>query len=148
MKKGHLLVALQFSLLVALAISPQANTAKFQRWCGTVLFLTGLVGISIAMRQLGKALTPLPESKEGASLVTHGLYKVVRHPIYSFLLLIALGVILYKGSSVSFVLFGLLFLILWYKYHYEDEFLRSKWTEADHYQKSVPALFPRLRWRL
>lgn len=40
---------------------------------------------------LGRRLTPLPFPKESSSLVQTGVYAIVRHPIYSGGLVLAIG---------------------------------------------------------
>lgn len=145
MKKGHLLVGLQFALLFALAASPTSKVSNNQQIIGFVLSISGIVGILISMRQLGKALTAMPEPKKEAPFVTSGLYKIVRHPIYSFLLTLTFGVVLVKGSISAIFIFLSLCVLLRYKYGYEDQVLREKWAEASRYQERVPALLPRFR---
>ena len=97
------------------------------------------------MKQLGKALTALPEAKPEALLVTEGIYGLIRHPIYFFLLAGGLGVVTYKGSLAALTIFLLLGILIRFKYRYEDAILRTKWPEAKKYQARVPALIPKLR---
>jgi protein-S-isoprenylcysteine O-methyltransferase Ste14 len=146
MKKGHIFVGIQFALILSIIFSPSENEVfNRQGELGWFLVILGSLGILVSMKQLGSALTALPESKPEASFVTSGLYKFVRHPIYSFLILLTLGVALEKSSLVALLFFCLLFLLLQLKYRYEDRLLRSKWSEAEKYQECTPALFPKLR---
>ena len=145
MKKGYLFVGAQFTLLALLVLSPSVENSTIQTILGFSLIGMGLFGIGISMRQLGKALTALPEAKPGAPLVTEGIYSLVRHPIYFFLLAAGLGVVIYKGSLASFILFLLLATLIRFKYRYEDAVLRAKWPEASKYQERVPAFFPKLK---
>lgn len=146
MRKGRFLVALQFLLLAALVLSPGSNSVGIsQRTFAVVVFSIGLVGLLRAARDLGSALTPLPESKEGAPFVTTGLYKYLRHPIYSFLLLLSAGVVIYKNSQEALIVLLGLFVLLIIKYRYEDKILAAKWSEAGKYQERVPALIPKIR---
>ena len=148
MRKGPLLVALQFLLLAALALAPGSTSVGIiQKAFGVFIFLAGLIGLLRAARDLGSALTPLPESKDGASFITSGLYKFVRHPIYSFLLLISTGVLLFKNSPEALIAILGLVVLLNIKYRYEDKILVAKWPEAENYQATVPALIPRVRKR-
>ena len=148
MRKGQLLVALQFLLLAALALSPGSTSVGItQRAMGVFMFLVGLIGFLRAARDLGSALTPLPESKEGAPFITKGLYKFVRHPIYSFLLFVSAGIVLYKNSTEALIALLGLVALLNIKYRYEDKILAAKWPEARKYQATVPALIPKLRKR-
>ncbi len=145
MKKGYLFVGAQFTLIALLVVAPKVESSTPQAILGFSLIGIGLFGIGLSMKQLGKALTALPEAKQGAPLVTEGIYSVVRHPIYFFLLAASLGVVIYKGSLASLTMFLLLTILIRFKYRYEDLILRAKWPEAKEYQERVPALIPKLR---
>ena len=58
---------------------------------GSALILGGLGFAIWAGRTLGSALTPYPRPNEQATLVEHGPYGLVRHPIYVAGLLVFLG---------------------------------------------------------
>jgi protein-S-isoprenylcysteine O-methyltransferase Ste14 len=82
--KGKLLVTLQFILLFALALLPGSkDSSQLRSVLAALLALLAVFILFRAFRDLGSALTPLPESKEGAELVTSGIYSYLRHPIYS-----------------------------------------------------------------
>lgn len=144
--KGRLLVAGQFLLLIALAFSPVGHLQIGPlRIIGILLFLLALLVLRKSFRDLGDALTPLPESKAGAELVTTGIYGRVRHPIYSALFLLGTSLALWKQSAAALSQTLLLVILLSYKARYEDSLLRSKFPEAQEYQEEVPAFIPRPR---
>jgi len=145
MKKGYLFVGAQFTLIALLVVAPKIESSTPQSILGLSLIGIGLFGIGISMKQLGKALTALPEAKPEALLVTEGIYGLIRHPIYFFLLAGGLGVVIYKGSLAALTIFLLLGILIRFKYRYEDAILRTKWPEAKKYQARVPALIPKLR---
>jgi protein-S-isoprenylcysteine O-methyltransferase Ste14 len=58
---------------------------------GGALFLAGSVLAATGALNLGKNLSPLPQPKEDATLVVTGAYRLVRHPIYSGITLMAFG---------------------------------------------------------
>lgn len=146
MRKGPLLVALQFLLLAALVLSPESNSVGVSQIAlAVVVFSIGLIGLLRAARDLGSALTPLPESKAGAPFVTTGLYKYIRHPIYLFLLFLSAGIVLYKNSPEALIVLLALVALLNIKYRYEDKLLAAKWPEAGKYQAIVPALIPKIK---
>lgn len=51
---------------------------------GLAMFITGVVA-------LGSSLTPFPKPSEHSTLRSGGAYRLVRHPIYGGVLLLALG---------------------------------------------------------
>jgi protein-S-isoprenylcysteine O-methyltransferase Ste14 len=144
--KGKILVGLQFFFLGALFVSSGTNDRALLTSITSGLLLTcSLLLLFRGFKDLGDALTPLPESKSGASLVTDGIYSHIRHPIYSALFLLTASVILWKQSAISVFLSVLLIGLLIYKSKYEDSLLRKKFSEAAKYQHLTPAFLPRIR---
>jgi protein-S-isoprenylcysteine O-methyltransferase Ste14 len=95
-------------------------------WVGVLLLLTG-VGLGLwSLAALGGSLSPYPKPRRAGALVEHGPYRVVRHPIYSSILVALLGVALI-GSG--WALAPLAVLVLWWlgKAHVEEAWL------VDHY---------------
>ena len=60
---------------------------------------------------LRASLTPFPRPVAGAPLVETGAYRLIRHPIYSGLVLAAVGWGLVTASPVAIASAGLLFLL-------------------------------------
>jgi protein-S-isoprenylcysteine O-methyltransferase Ste14 len=67
------------------------------RGVGLLLFAGGVVLYRLAGRTLGPALSPFIEPRDDAPLVTHGLYRHLRHPIYLSQAMIAVGAPLTLG---------------------------------------------------
>ena len=144
--KGKLVVTLQFILLFALALLPGSKeSSQLRSALAALLALLAVLILFRAFRDLGSALTPLPESKEGADLVTSGIYSKIRHPIYSALFILALAAYLWKQSGSVLIAALLLIALLLYKARYEDQILREKFPESIEFQKSIPAFLPRFR---
>lgn len=144
--KGKTLVALQFLLLAALALFPGAKERPHLFVAlAYVLLVLGVALLLKSFRDLGQALTPLPESKEGAQLVTTGIYGYLRHPIYSSIILIASGIVFWKWSVGSLFIALALLILLIYKSRYEDKLLRAKFGSAPKYQKNTGAFFPSIK---
>jgi protein-S-isoprenylcysteine O-methyltransferase Ste14 len=144
--KGKLLVTLQFIFLFALALLPGSqDSSRLRSVLAALLALLAVFILFRAFRDLGSALTPLPESKQGAELVTTGIYSKIRHPIYSALFILALAAYLWKVSSGVLIAALLLTALLVYKARYEDQILREKFPESIEFQKSIPAFLPKFR---
>ncbi len=144
--KGKLLVTLQFIFLFALALLPGSqDSSRLRSVLAALLALLAVFILFRAFRDLGNALTPLPESKQGAELVTTGIYAKIRHPIYSALFILALAAYLWKVSSGVLIAALLLTALLVYKARYEDQILREKFPESIEFQKSIPAFLPKFR---
>jgi protein-S-isoprenylcysteine O-methyltransferase Ste14 len=146
--KGKFLVGLQFFLLGALFLSQSVGEREL--WISVLCVLMAILALTLLLRgfrDLGDALTPLPESKSGATLVTTGIYSSIRHPIYSSLFLLSSSVLLWKRSLPSMIISVCLVALLIYKAKYEDSLLKAKFPEAEKYQNSIPPFIPRLRKR-
>jgi len=68
------------------------------RFVGLALFAVGVALYRLGGRALGESLSPLVSPRLGAMLVTHGLYRHLRHPMYLGQACIALGAPLTLGS--------------------------------------------------
>lgn len=94
-RAGWLFVAAQVVLLVALVLVPTGTDwpmPAWLRWLSLALVVGGLAGIALASLHLGSALTPTPVPNGRGELRTGGLYRYVRHPIYTGVLAAVVGV--------------------------------------------------------
>jgi protein-S-isoprenylcysteine O-methyltransferase len=100
--------------LVALAVawwSPKNFGFGIHWLAGTGLGI-GLFGLSlwvVSMVQLGRSLAVLPGTEK---LITTGIYKFLRHPIYVGIDLTLAGLFLALGSTYGFLYLGLVVLPL------------------------------------
>jgi protein-S-isoprenylcysteine O-methyltransferase Ste14 len=146
--KGRLLVTLQFLLLFLIAMSHGATRRPVGATrLGLVLTMFGFGILGFAAIALRPAITARPEPKAGAPFITHGIYRFIRHPMYLGVFLIGLGITLNHWSVTSAVETLFLFLVLRFKYHYEDSLLRAKWPQAASYQAKIGAFLPKLNWQ-
>lgn len=72
-----------------------------------------------------------------------GVYSYVRHPMYSGLLLTALGVSLLAKSPGRLGVTFLLYLVLESKMEKEEEELKKRFDEYEEYANRVPRLIPK-----
>ena len=113
---------------------------------GGVLFVVGLLLAAQAFWRLGANLTPLPDPKPGAQLVTSGAYGRCRHPMYQAVLLCSLGVVLALGSLLHLALLLALSAVLGGKARREERMLVQVHPDYAAYRKAVPAIIPGLPW--
>ena len=145
LQKGRMLVFLQFALLIALAIFP--DSTEVQNWANiTGIFLIGIGVIVMFMgfRGLGKSLTANPVPNQDGKLVTTGIYSRVRHPIYTGLLAITLGLVVSSGVWGQILLWLALAMLLTYKLRWEEVMLSAKYKDYAEYKARVPAMFPKI----
>ncbi len=141
-------VLVQGALLVALLASPRrpgwAATPPV-RLLSLVMTVSGLAGLAVAAAGLGRGLTPSPLPNNAARLRTDGLYGHVRHPIYSGLLLSALGQVLGAGGGRRTGIFVTLAVWLTAKARWEEARLLKRFPEYAVYAACTPQFIPRVR---
>lgn len=148
------LVAGQFALIIALIAVPAGSLwprTPFV-WAVALLFLiiAGVVGVGAGIR-LGPNLTPNPIPKPEGTLETGGLYRFVRHPIYTAVLALALGLTTLAASIFHVVIFFILVMLLGVKARAEERLLRERFPDYQEYQATVGRFIPgigRIRSRL
>jgi protein-S-isoprenylcysteine O-methyltransferase Ste14 len=97
--RGEWYVVAQMMLFALLVLGPSTWpgggwTAPYTwlgRFFGGVLLALGIAISLLACLHLGKNLTALPQPRKDAVLVVAGIYRFVRHPIYSGVLIAAFG---------------------------------------------------------
>jgi protein-S-isoprenylcysteine O-methyltransferase Ste14 len=145
LQKGRLLVFAQFGLILILALFPDSENVNSQaEIAGTALLLLGLLLLFAGFRGLGKSLTANPVPVDDGVLVTTGIYARLRHPIYTGLLVLTMGLVVASGVWAQLIAwFGLLGLLI-YKMRWEETLLTVKYKGYAEYKSRVPALFPKL----
>jgi len=109
---------------------------------GLIVAIIGVITILIAMLQLNKNLSPFPSPKEEGELISTGLYKLIRHPIYTGIILGALGYGVYKESIVKIVIGLLLYVLFQFKARYEESLLKHKFPNYEKYLLETERFFP------
>ncbi|MCL4264134.1 MAG: isoprenylcysteine carboxylmethyltransferase family protein [Anaerolineae bacterium] len=109
---------------------------------GLVFMGGGLLLALAGVWSLGDNITAVPHPKEDAQMVEHGAYRLVRHPIYSGIILGAFGWGLFMHSGFTLVLALLLFLLFDAKSRREEQWLAEKYANYSKYQSRVRKLIP------
>ncbi len=144
--KGNVLVALQFILIamILLMASDEVNVPWI--YFGGVLFIApGIVILFLSIKQLGSSLTANPVPRESGKLIETGIYKYVRHPIYTGLLLATLGSCVQSMAVVKFFVWFVLLALLIYKARFEERLLVKKYSTYSDYMKRTGRFVPRLK---
>lgn len=150
-KRGEGYVALQLVLFALIALGPRRlpglplwpdRVVTLSLPLGILLAMVGSVLIILGLIYLGKNLSPLPHPKAGAQLVEHGVYNLVRHPIYSGLIIGTLGWALYKGSTLMLLYALILFGFFELKTRREEAQLEQVFEGYGDYRNRVRKLIP------
>lgn len=112
-------------------------------WTGALVTFVGLIFSVWARRHLGKNWSQAVTLKEGHELITTGPYALVRHPIYTGLLLALVGTAMARGEWRGLLAVALVFYALWRKSKLEEEWLLEQFGETyTAYSQRVGALVP------
>ena len=92
--------------------------------------------------RLGSNLTAVPYSKEEGTLIETGPYRLVRHPIYCGIILIAFGwaLLVHGWLTLGYAFIMLVFFDI--KSRREEKWLKAKYPGYEAYQKRVRKLIP------
>jgi protein-S-isoprenylcysteine O-methyltransferase Ste14 len=148
--RGEAWVVGQVVLLLLAIVAPRWErrrppiVQRMGKLMGVPAVLIGIVLIVPGLLQLGRNLTPLPKPKEHAVLVQHGVYGVVRHPLYSGLLFSLLGgaLVTQRLSRLAVALAAFAFFDA--KARREELWLIEKFPEYAAYRRKVRKLVPGL----
>lgn len=114
-------------------------------WLGTASEWIGIVGILVAAASLQRSLTAMPIPKADGKMTRQGLYRYVRHPMYSSVLLFSFGIALSHGNLYKYLLVGSLLVLFYFKSSYEENFLSAKYPDYSIYAKVTPRFLPKLK---
>ena len=139
-------VGIQFLLFLAYLYDVPSLYFIFPSIVKDIFLVVSFVGIGIvllAMIQLNINLSPFPSPKKGSKLVRNGLYKYVRHPIYSGILMALFCYGIYASSAYKLIIFFILFVLFYYKSRYEETRLQHSFSDYENYQKTTGRFFPK-----
>lgn len=142
--KGRMLVAVQFLSLIALVLLPPSpETSSLRTNVARFLVISASFVLVVAFLALRESVTVLPEPRENVPLITHGIYSIIRHPMYTAVLTFGAAMVLTRWTLATALVWVILYIDLTIKYRYEDSLLLKKWPQAKEYQQKVGALLPR-----
>jgi len=114
-------------------------------WLGLVLTAVG-VGISIWARvSLGANWSGVVTLKDGHELISKGLYRWIRHPIYTGILLAMIGTAMIKGHLRGWMGFLVVLAAFYFKARREEGFLRQEFGDGfEEHAKRTGMFLPKL----
>ena len=139
-----MLVSLQF-IIISLhffqwEFIPQIQiiqVSPFSYLIGYLIIIISFIVLLVSIKDLGRNLSPLPRPIKNSKLVTTGIYRFTRHPMYFSLIFISFGVFITKLSIYYLFLFISLNLIIKFKTILEEQYLKNKFKNYLRYQNEV-----------
>ncbi|KAA6185184.1 isoprenylcysteine carboxylmethyltransferase family protein [Thiohalocapsa marina] len=151
-RRGEWLVALQFALMAIFFLLPvwqpglgAAAMDATMLWRSLGAGLLGLVALvfgGLGSHHIRDYLTPLPYPVDHSQLVQHGVYGLVRHPLYASLLFAGLAWTLYHLSLSHLLFLAVCFLFFDYKASREEAWLTERHPEYVAYAQRVRKFLP------
>ena len=122
-----------------LFLPPRTDLSLPVQLTGSGLILIGSLATALVLLRLGRSFSILPESRQ---LVTGGVYKIVRHPVYLAEAITALGMLIHFLSIWAALLVALQFALQLARIHYEEKTLSETFPEYRDYAKRTKRLIP------
>jgi len=113
------------------------QVTHFSYFVGFLIIIIALIILLVAIKDLGKNLSPFPRPKKNSKLVTTGIYRFTRHPMYYSLIFISIGVFIIKLSIYNLFLTISLALIIKFKIALEEKYLMNKFKNYLLYKNDV-----------
>ena len=113
------------------------QASPFSYFLGILIIIIAFIILLVAIKDLGRNLSPFPRPINNSNLVTTGIYRFTRHPMYYSLIFISFGVFITKLSIYYLFLSTSLGLILKFKIAIEEQYLNNKFKNYLVYKNEV-----------
>jgi protein-S-isoprenylcysteine O-methyltransferase Ste14 len=150
--RGEYWVIAQGVLLLIFALLPPSRPSsidldssvwQYTSWIFIAIFsILAIVFLSRSLSDLGQNLTPLPHPRDEGQLVKTGVYGLVRQPMYSGVIYLALAYASWQMSWVHLVGSIVLFMFFDAKSRKEEVWLTEKFPDYTNYPTLVKKLIP------
>lgn len=139
--KSKILVGLQFFLIFMMLLPLGSQTQHL--YIGMTILVIGIaIGLLAIQTHENGNFNIRPDIKENCSLVTHGIYSYIRHPMYLSVLVSMFGVAFIYFTYYEFALYILLLLTLLIKLFYEESLWKCHNPAYLEYMAKTKRLIP------
>jgi protein-S-isoprenylcysteine O-methyltransferase Ste14 len=149
--RGEWYVVIQIVLMALVFFGPSTSrqlpdwptaVANGATLVGALLMLAGIGLLIAGAFRLRSNLTPLPAPRHDGTLIQTGAYGLVRHPMYTGGIGIAVGWALVVNGWLTLLYAIALIVFFELKSRREERWLVEKYPEYVDYQRRVPRLIP------
>jgi len=145
-QRGGWWVVGQFLLLLAIAgldLTGHAAVKPLPLFIGGLVLIVAATLCSFAgLLALGRNLTPFPKPSANTMLVQHGIYALIRHPLYTSVFCAAVGSsLIFQSWSALAASLGLGFFFD-AKARHEERWLRQQFADYTSYERRVRRFIP------
>ena len=132
-----LIISLHFFQWEFISQKQIIQVSLFSYFVGYLIIIISFIILLIAIKDLGRNLSPFPRPINNSNLVTSGIYRFTRHPMYYSLISISFGVFITKLSIYYLFLSISLGLIIKFKIALEEQYLNNKFKNYLLYSNEV-----------
>jgi len=111
--------------------------SPFSYLLGILIIIIAFIILLVSIKDLGRNLSPFPRPINKSNLVTTGIYRFMRHPMYYSLIFISIGVFIIKLSIYYLFLTTSLAFIIKFKIALEEKYLINKFKNYLLYKNEV-----------
>lgn len=121
---------------------PRLFPAGMPGTAGAVLCAIGLLLMLFAFASLGGSIQIAPQPKVGGQLVTRGVYGRLRHPIYTAIVILVVGLFLRKPTVSTAIMAAVVISFLVVKARFEETLLLARYPEYADYRRRTWGIVP------
>ena len=133
-------VVIQFSCIIYLIINAQFD--RLNTLSTSLIILSIIIGLVAVINMRLSNLNIVPTLKDKHQLVTHGIYRFIRHPMYTSVLLFCLAFTLTNSHNLSQIIMLVLFVDLIIKSNVEETLLIERFNTYQDYKNKAGRFLP------
>jgi protein-S-isoprenylcysteine O-methyltransferase Ste14 len=138
--KSNILVTMQFTLIGLLIWgSVSFKLSVISLVFISISFLLAVWAV-VSMKESKLRISPIP-AKE-ARMIINGPYRVIRHPMYTSIIIGMIGLLIIHFSIIRLIMFLALIVVLIIKLNWEEKMLLEKFSGYKNYRERTNKLIP------
>ena len=134
-------VIIQFTSIFSLIIYAEASAFNSLSW--VLILLSVIIGLKAVFDMKIENLNILPQLKKDHNFVKSGIYSLIRHPMYTSVILFCLALVSTNFDYISCLLLLILYIDLFLKSKLEESYLLERFDQYKEYQKNTPRFLPK-----
>lgn len=133
-------VVIQFSCIIYLIFNIQPNQLDWLEYF--LLSMAVIIGSIAVINMKFNNLNIIPTLKDNHQLRTHGIYKYIRHPMYTSVLLSCLALVLSNPHWMAQLVMTVLLINLILKSNFEEKLLLKRFKSYSKYRQKTGRFLP------
>ena len=133
-------VVIQFSCIIYLIFNIQPNQLDWLEYF--LLSMAVIIGSIAVINMKFNNLNIIPTLKDNHQLRTHGIYKYIRHPMYTSVLLSCLALVLSNPHWIAQLVMTVLLINLILKSNFEEKLLLKRFKGYSKYRQKTGRFLP------